>query len=301
MMLENVVNFFRKRKYLSFIIATLILTWLAFIDLIDGELYKLNDSLSRLSKVFDESLWPPDWTVFNIVEHGCVGPEAPWPLPPNFFCSKGFIGIIDTLEMAFVATGFGFLISLPLSILASRNLYDDQIAIPFRTILSVMRTLPSLIWAIFFVVMVGLGAMSGVFAMTLYTVGHLGKLQYESIEGLSKGPIDAARAMGLTNTEIVLKVIIPESANNLISQLFFMFEYNVRHGSIIGIVGGVGIGFYLAEYLDMQMYQRVMALLISLFIVVVIIDFLSIKARSYFVEEGAFNNKYLFGNIFRGK
>ena len=125
--------------------------------------------------------------------------------------------------------------------------------------------------------------------------------QYESIEGLSKGPIDAARAMGLTNTEIVLKVIIPESANNLISQLFFMFEYNVRHGSIIGIVGGVGIGFYLAEYLDMQMYQRVMALLISLFIVVVIIDFLSIKARSYFVEEGAFNNKYLFGNIFRGK
>jgi len=299
-MINDILDFFRKRKYLTFIITMFVLTWLVFIDLVDGELYRLENSLANLSVFFFESLWPPDWRVFSIRQYNCNSLAAPWPLPTHFFCSQGYIGISETLEMAFVATGFGFLISLPLAILASRNLYSDSIALPIRTILSGMRTLPALIWAIFFVVMVGLGTMSGVFAMTLYSVGHLGKLQYEAIEGLAKDPIDAARAMGLTNSEIVIRVIIPESANYLISQLLYMFEYNVRNGSIIGIVGGVGIGFYLADYLDAQLYRRVMALLIALFFVVLVIDFISIKIRSYFVEETV-NNHYLFGYFFRGK
>ena len=121
--------------------------------------------------------------------------------------------------------------------------------------------------------------------MTFYTIGYLGKLQYETIEGLSKDPLDAARAMGLSNSEIIMRVVIPESANNLISQLLFMFEYNVRHGSVIGIVGAGGIGYYISTYLKFLQYDKVMALLIVLFIVVVLIDILSIKARSYFVED----------------
>ena len=99
MMFEDVINFFRKRKYLSFIVTTLILTWLAFIDLIDGELYKLNDSFSRLSKFFDESLWPPDWTVFNIVEHGCcICSNSQWWLfsNPSFIKERRQIFLIST-------------------------------------------------------------------------------------------------------------------------------------------------------------------------------------------------------------
>ena len=88
---------------------------------------------------------------------------------------------METLKIAFVATGFGFILSLPLATLASRNLYRDSIAIPFRVLLAAMRTLPSIIWAIFFVILVGLGPVSGVLAMTFYTVGYLGKLQYEAI------------------------------------------------------------------------------------------------------------------------
>ncbi len=297
-MFNDILDFFRKRKYLTFVLTMFILTWLVFMDLIDGELYRLENSLANLSTFFYKSLWPPDWKVFSIKQYNCNSPAAPWPLPANFFCSQGYIGISETLEMAFVSTGFGFLISLPLAILASRNLYPDAVALPVRTILSGMRTLPALIWAIFFVVMVGLGTMSAVFAMTLYSVGHLGKLQYEAIEGLAKDPIDAARAMGLSNSEIVIRVIIPESANYLISQLLYMFEYNVRNGSIIGIVGGVGIGFYLADYLDAQLYQRVMALLIALFFVVLVIDFISIRIRSYFIEE-TLNKSYTFENIFK--
>ena len=166
---------------------------------------------------------------------------------------------METLKIAFVATGFGFILSLPLATLASRNLYRDSIAIPFRMLLAAMRTLPSIIWAIFFVILVGLGPVSGVLAMTFYTVGYLGKLQYEAIEGLSNDPLDAAKAMGLKNSEIIQRVVIPETANNLISQLFFMFEYNVRHGSVIGIVGAGGIGYYISTYLKFLQYDKVIA------------------------------------------
>jgi phosphonate transport system permease protein len=208
---------------------------------------------------------------------------------------------METLKIAFVATGFGFILSLPLATLASRNLYRDSIAIPFRVLLAAMRTLPSIIWAIFFVILVGLGPVSGVLAMTFYTVGYLGKLQYEAIEGLSNDPLDAAKAMGLKNIEIIQRVVIPETANNLISQLFFMFEYNVRHGSVIGIVGAGGIGYYISTYLKFLQYDKVIALLIILFGVVIIIDLASIKARSYFVEDATFKSPNLFGNFFRGK
>ncbi len=80
-----------------------------------------------------------------------------------------------------------------------------------------------------------------------------------------------------------------------------MFEYNVRQGSIIGIVGAGGLGEDLFLYYDAQMYQRVISLLIVLFSVVVIIDLLSIKARSYFIEDSNFKRPYLFGNFFNSK
>ena len=140
--------------------------------------------------------------------------------------------------------------------------------------------------AIFFVILVGFGPFSGVLAMTVYTVGYLGKLQYEAIEGLSRTPLDASRAMGLSKIETALGVVIPESANELISQMIFMFEYNFRHGTVIGIVGAGGIGYYINLYLKFLQYDKVIAYLIIILVVVVIIDFFSIYARSFFNEEG---------------
>jgi phosphonate transport system permease protein len=136
------------------------------------------------------------------------------------------------------------------------------------------------------VILVGLGPLSGILAMTIYTVGYLGKLQYESIEGMSIVSLEAADSMGLTKIEKALGVVIPEQANNLISQAIFMFEYNVRHGTVIGIVGAGGIGYYINLYLKFLQYDKVIAYLIVIFVVVIIIDFLSIKARSQFNEEG---------------
>ena len=288
------MNFSRK-KYPIFISLFLIATYLVFVDLVDGDWASLENSLDNLSVFFYESLWPPNWKVTEAQSYPTC--DRSW----EFLCSPAYIGITETLKIAFVSTGFGFIISLPLATLASRNLYRDSIAIPFRFLLAAMRTLPSIIWAIFFVILVGLGPVSGVLAMTFYTIGYLGKLQYETIEGLSNDPLDAAKAMGLNNSEIIQRVVIPETANNLISQLFFMFEYNVRHGSVIGIVGAGGIGYYISTYLKFLQYDKVIALLLLLFVVVVIIDLISIKARSYFVDDATFKTPSLFGNLFRAK
>tara|TARA_Y100000748_G_scaffold298899_1_gene294897 strand:+ start:154 stop:996 length:843 start_codon:yes stop_codon:yes gene_type:complete len=271
--------FLKRKKYSIFLFLIILTTWFVFVDLVDGDWKTLENSLDNLSVFFYESLWPPNWKVLEARSYPVC--DRNW----DILCSPAYIGIVETLKIAFVSTGLGFILSLPLATLASRNLHRDSVAIPFRFLLSAMRTLPSLIWAIFFVILIGLGPISGVMAMTFYTIGYLGKLQYETIEGLPKDPLDAAKAMGLNKVEIIMRVVIPESANNLISQLLFMFEYNVRHGSVIGIVGAGGIGYYISTYLKFLQYDKVMALLIVLFFVVVIIDLLSIKARSYFVED----------------
>lgn len=243
---------------------------------------RLSKGPGNLIKFIEESLWPPDWSVMEPQAYPVC---TVYPLF-DFTCSTAWIGLVETIKIAFVSTVFGIFISLPISLLAARNLNPGWVSFPARLLLSVSRSLPSIIWAIFFVILVGFGPLSGILAMTVYTVGYLGKLQYEAIEGLSRTPLDASRAMGLSKIETALGVVIPESANELISQAIFMFEYNFRHGTVIGIVGAGGIGYYINLYLKFLQYDKVIAYLIIILVVVVIIDFLSIYARSYFNEEG---------------
>ncbi|MFL2957646.1 MAG: phosphonate ABC transporter, permease protein PhnE [Candidatus Thalassarchaeaceae archaeon] len=243
---------------------------------------RLSGGLSNLFIFFSESLWPPNWSV---IEPQVYPVCTTYPLF-DFTCSTAWIGMSETIKIAFVSTIFGSIISLPISILAARNLSPLGVSYLARIFLAAARSLPSIIWAIFFVILVGFGPLSGVLAMTIYTVGYLGKLQYESIEGMNSIPLESARSMGLSKVEIATGVVIPEMANNLISQIIFMFEYNVRHGTVIGIVGAGGIGYYINLYLKFLQYDKVISYLIIIFIVVLIIDFLSISARSYFNEEG---------------
>jgi len=192
----------------------------------------------------------------------------------------------QTLEIAFLATIFGMAMSLPLAAAAATNLSPPLLAQVVRQILAALRVLPSLIWALIFVILVGIGPLAGVLAMTMYTVGYLGKLQYEALEGVSREPLEVARAMGLPRWQIARFFAIPEAANSLISQMLFMFEYNVRHGSVVGLVGAGGIGWYMQYYLEpFKLYDRVLALVIVMYLVVIIIDQISLRVRSQFIED----------------
>ena len=273
--------YFKMSKFILFFILITILTLRTFSNLVDGDWGSLEDSLANLSTFFYESLWPPNWKVIEPQAYP-VCTEIPLL---DFRCSTAWIGMTETIKIAFVSTIFGMILSMPISLLAARNLNPIWISYPARIILAAFRTLPSIIWALLFVILIGFGPVAGTLAMTFYTVGYLGKLQYESIEGISREPLDAADVMGLNKIEKAYTVVIPESANNLISQLIFMFEYNVRHGTVIGIVGAGGIGYYINLYLKFLQYDKVIAYLIIIFITVVIIDLISIYARSFFTEK----------------
>ena len=260
-------------------LAMLLLTAVMLNDLAAGQWSRFEGGWDNLRRLVTESLWPPDWTVLKARNY------PPCEAAFGFLCSKAYLGMVETLKMAFVGTVIGFLGAIVLAPMAASNLSPAWMGGPARLLLAGMRSLPSIIWAILFVAIVGLGPLAGVLAMAFYTVGYLGKLQFESFEGLANGPLEAARAMGMNRTQIFLFVVVPESANGLISQVLFMFEYNVRHGSVLGLVGAGGIGYYLSYYLGFLLYDAVMALILVIFVVVVCIEAVSRRLRSFLSES----------------
>lgn len=193
------------------------------------------------------------------------------------------VALLETLAIALLGTFFGTVLALPLGIAGARTLSPRWLFIPTRLLCAGIRTLPSLLWAVFFVVLVGFHPLAGVLAMMMYTVGHLSKLQYESLEGLPPEPLEAVRATGAGFLQTARFVILPEASNHLFSQVMYMFEYNVRASSIVGFVGAGGIGFYIHRYLQMMQYDGVITLLALVFILVLAIDALSLKLRARFI------------------
>ena len=277
----RLVQFVVRRPILRTGIILAIFAVLAIFHL-EVNLSRLGDAASNLVVIAGEA-WPPDFSILT--------ERASWAYPPcelqtDWMCSPAVLGMTQTLEIAFLATIFGMAISLPLAVAAATNLSPPLLAQVVRQILAALRVLPSLIWALIFVILVGIGPLAGVLAMTMYTVGYLGKLQYEALEGVSREPLEVARAMGLPRWQVARFFAIPEAANSLISQMLFMFEYNVRHGSVVGLVGAGGIGWYMQYYLEpFKLYDRVLALIIVMYLVVIAIDQISLRVRSQFIEE----------------
>lgn len=195
-----------------------------------------------------------------------------------------FRALLETVEIAFLGTAIGASLALPLATIASRNLFAPHVTIPVRFILACIRTVPSLIWALVFVVMVGLGPFAGVLATALYTIGYLGKLHYESIEGINPAPLEALHGTGARKIQIIRFVVWGEAANHLLSQILFMFEYNVRASSILGFVGAGGIGFYLFGYMRLLQYDAVLVLLLVLLVTTLGIEYASLKIRERYLR-----------------
>lgn len=202
-------------------------------------------------------------------------------IPPEMSVfAVGIRGLVETLYIAYLGTLFGIVLSLPISLLASRTLFPRYLTLPSRWFLAALRVLPSILWAVIFVILVGTGPAAGVLAITLYTIGFVGKLEYESFEGLDPEPMEAVSAMGANRFQVLRFVVLPQSIHALLSQAMFMFEYNVRHAAAIGIVGAGGIGYYIMGYLDFLQYDRAIVLLAIVFVAVLVIDELSYRLRA---------------------
>jgi phosphonate transport system permease protein len=187
--------------------------------------------------------------------------------------------LLETLQMAFVGTALGFLLALPLGILGTRILFPRAVVVPTRLLVAGIRTIPSLLWAVLLVIVVGLGPLAGTLALAAYTVGYLGKLYAEFFDGVDPEIIEAVRGAGAKRLHLARFVLWPESANSVLSQLLFMLEYNIRVSSILGFVGAGGIGFYMYVYVNSLEYQRLATLLVVIFLLVLGMDLVSAWLR----------------------
>jgi len=194
-----------------------------------------------------------------------------------------FWSMLETIEMAFIGTVVGVAIALPLSLLAARNLNNKFVYVPVRALLAAIRTFPSILWAILYVIIVGLGPFAGVLAIIMYTVGFIAKLQYEAIEAVDADPMDAVGAIGVSKLQLIRFVVLPESASHLLSQILYMFDYNIRQTSILGLVGAGGIGFYIINYIKFFEYGKAAVFMLVVLVTVLIIDWVSVRIRDKYI------------------
>jgi phosphonate transport system permease protein len=194
-------------------------------------------------------------------------------------------GIYETLALALLATVLGAILALPLGFLAARNLMSGNpftyaVYVVVRTALNIFRSIEALILAIIFVIIVGLGPFPGMLALTVHTTAALGKLYSEVIEGIDPGPIEAIRATGATWLQIARYAVIPQIVPSFTALTIYRWDINVRSSTIIGFVGGGGIGFFLWQWILLGDYRAVSACFITIAIVVIIMDYFSAQLRA---------------------
>ncbi len=197
-------------------------------------------------------------------------------------------GIYETLALAFLSTLIGAILAIPFAFLAARNLMTGNpvttiIYIITRTALNIVRSIEALIMAIIFVIIVGLGPFPGMIALTIHTTAALGKLYSEVVEGIDPGPIEAIKATGANWFQIVRFAVIPQIVPAFTALTIYRWDINVRSSTIIGFVGGGGIGFFLWQWIVLQDFRAVGTAFVAIAVIVVILDFISARIRERLV------------------
>lgn len=200
--------------------------------------------------------------------------------PPDFSEFPVFsLLLIETLQMAIVGTVLGTGLSLLMAFGAASNIAPTWLYYPCRWVMNIIRSLPDLVFALMFVSAVGLGPFAGILAMTVGSIGSIGKVFAEAMEAVDRGPIVAMESVGASKRQIVQYAILPQAMPMLTSYTLSLFEGNVRGATILGMVGAGGIGFELTTAMNRYEYQHLAAMVICIIILVTIIDQVSAIIR----------------------
>jgi phosphonate transport system permease protein len=195
--------------------------------------------------------------------------------------------MVETIVMGMMATLFGIVLAVPFSFLGARNIMAHSpvtLAIYFftRTIMNVVRAIEPLIWALIAVVWVGLGPFAGIVALTVHSTAALGKLYSEAIEGIDPGPIEAIEATGATRLQTIMYAVIPQMVSPFVSFSIYRWDVNVRMSTVIGLVGGGGVGFILVQYIRLLDYRAAGIAVWFIAVTVSVLDYVSAEIRQRF-------------------
>jgi phosphonate transport system permease protein len=203
-------------------------------------------------------------------------------LPPDFSNFKGLIyAMFETIEIAFLGTFIAIILSIPVGLFSARNLAPNYLVFLIARIITIFfRAIPEFIIAMILVIAVGFGAIPGVLALGLHTMGFLAKFYAEDIEHVNKGPIEALKSSGASKRQIIAFAVIPQIIPSFVANNLYILDRNIRMATMLGIVGAGGIGYELLSSFRMFEYPKVSAIIIIIFITIFIIDHLSSLIRS---------------------
>ena len=177
-------------------------------------------------------------------------------LPPDFSNFKNLIyAMLETIEIAFLGTFIAIVLSIPVGLFSARNLAPNYgVFLIARTITIFFRAIPEFIIAMILVIAIGFGAMPGVLALGIHTMGFLAKFYAEDIEHVNKGPIEALKSSGASKRQIISFAIIPQIIPSFVANNLYILDRNIRMATMLGIVGAGGIGYELQS--SFRKYQQ---------------------------------------------
>jgi phosphonate transport system permease protein len=196
--------------------------------------------------------------------------------------------MVQTIMLALMATTVGVILAAPLSFLAARNLmskYRGTMIIYFiiRGVFNIVRSIEPYIWAIIFAVWVGIGPFAGVLALGMHSIAALGKLYSEQVESIDPGPIEAVQATGANALQTIIYAVVPQIVPPYIAFTIYRWDINVRMSTVIGFVGGGGIGFILIQWVNLLRYKQAGVAVWAIVIVVWTMDYVSSVVREKIV------------------
>jgi phosphonate transport system permease protein len=181
--------------------------------------------------------------------------------------------LLETFQMALVGTVAGVALSLPLAVLATRHLSPNILVYQAaRALIALFRTVPDLVWALFFVVAVGLGPFAGALAITVDIVGFCGRFFAEAMEEADRGPQEALHALGAGRGAVIAAAVIPAAMPSFVNTSLFSLEKATRSSVVLGLVGAGGIGIELQVSMDLFRYAEASAIIIAIFGLVVAVE-----------------------------
>jgi phosphonate transport system permease protein len=200
--------------------------------------------------------------------------------PPDFADWRHYLSeLVITLQIALWGTVLAIACSVPLALLAASNITPWWIHQPVRRVLDACRAINEMVFALLFVVAVGLGPFAGVLALWIHTTGTLAKLFSEAVEAIDPQPVEGIRATGAHPLAEIVFGVIPQVMPLWISYALYRFEANVRSASVVGMVGAGGIGMVLWDVIRGFQYAQTAAVLLMLVVSVSVIDVLSAQLR----------------------
>jgi phosphonate transport system permease protein len=204
--------------------------------------------------------------------------------PPNFHDWRIYLHeMVVTLHIALWGTVLAIVAAVPLGLLSAHNVAPPWVHQPVRRAMDLCRAINEMVFAMLFIVAVGLGPFAGVLALFVHTAGTLAKLFSEAVEAIDERPVEAIRAMGAHKMAEVVYGIFPQVMPLWLSYSLYRFESNVRSASVVGMVGAGGIGVVLYEVIRGFQYAQTCAVLLMLAITVTVIDMFSAWLRKRFI------------------